>query len=454
MSALAERKQYNNERPYLQVVHPNDAQSELPDGEIIPSIAIVPPPEELPVDLSAYRDQKQKRQRKIQRKEALVSNAFDVDLYHENEVNLDNKAIYNDIVSYLGEFRFQLQKFDYELVYAPCKYSHDWKVLDPVTKEAMSDKATETVRQRRARWQSSEREEAELQALTLLDRRLKEVAEEDTGDKPGQSQNDRTVVWGSPPGDASDGYGNYGYLFVGKIHKNLDKTLRLHMTAVRVEVSPEDKNRMINQFNSSLSTILEQEIAHKTPEDFLRSPYLYNREIPMQLVDHVLKSTFLSKTDEKQQQIFKKVIEKSQWLIADVVQILKTGTLEERIRAFTKLEGYVLQLKKQYEQANDTETTVYENTKTRKKPRLQDLNNVVFLVPPIMSGSCPIMGSANMFNGGMSGLWGFIMPGSTYGERDQKCNECPLCHKKDIVAKIRKGRIYCPACNGSAEYAC
>jgi len=99
--------------------------------------------------------------------------------------------------------------------------------------------------------------------------------------------------------------------------------------------------------------------------------------------------------------------------------------LKERKVAFMKLEGHILMLKKQYETVLENENIVYEK---KKKTRLSDLDNIMYFVPPIMDSSCPIMGSVNMFNGGMSSLWGFLTSSSTdtdkYGSMKFKCQHC------------------------------
>lgn len=40
------------------------------------------------------------------------------------------------------------------------------------------------------------------------------------------------------------------------------------------------------------------------------------------------------------------------------------------------------------------------------------------------------------------------------GERTLKCEKCPICDAKDIVAKISGGKIICPVNGCTADYAC
>gem|GEM_PF-4150198 len=329
--------------------------------------------------------------KKIQRREALVSNAFNVDY----EKTVSDEVLYDDIVSYLGEFRFQLKKFDYRLFFGPSETNLTWRIRDTKEKESMTDKARETLRQKAARNELALREEAELRGLERLDERLLSAEEGDV------------IIWASPPGRKEDGYGNYGFIFKGLVQKSPDRTVHLAMTAIRVDVNDADrKGTMISKFNSALSTITNKETQYTTAENFLKEPDLIKGGVPQALIDSTLKRIFPSKVDELQQHIFQKVIADSQFLIEDVVQVLKNGTLEERIHAFTQLEGYVLELKEKYEntpapcQNSTNSRVVYE--KPQPYIRLQNLVNVVYVVPQITNSSCPIMNSGMSGNGGMT----------------------------------------------------
>ena len=72
-----------------------------------------------------------------------------------------------------------------------------------------------------------------------------------------------------------------------------------------------------------------------------------------------------------------------------------------------------------------------------------------------VGGSCGA--GVGFANAGFKSVFGYApgaMASSLNGERTLKCNECPLCKTKDIDAIIKNGKIHCPSCKGSANYAC
>ena len=152
------------------------------------------------------KEEDQGNKQPIRPRELVSSAGFSVE--YENKVF--DQELREDIVSYLGEYRFKLQKYNYQLVFSQSN-NEKWRLRDTHRFEAMGAKARRSIEERKLRKESVHREKAEAAGIEYLETQLITAKEGDS------------VVWASPPGDEKEGYGQYGFFYIGKVRKHEDK---------------------------------------------------------------------------------------------------------------------------------------------------------------------------------------------------------------------------------------
>lgn len=313
-----------------------------------------------------------------------------------------------DIISYLGEYRFALQKSDYVMVYS-CEGTGNAYVRDPQRGEPMSIKARRAIEERKLQDKVVNREQAELEGMLLLDEKLRHAK---TGD---------TIFWASPPGPQDDGYGDYGFIYTGKVEvDNEDPNRReLHMTAVRVE------NPSFDQFRTTLSLLIGRELDFKSAEDFLANPEVIDRDIPQVFIDKILELYCGINLDSNEKEKFKKVIQEIDPLINEVVAVIKNGKKDEKLKAFYTLENYSLKLKTSYQ--DDGKEKISYIDSPGDNLRISDLMPFYNYQPPVIKGSChdtSSIKSNNIFSNSLDKL-----TNSLFGD-NQEWFSCPKCNYK------------------------
>lgn len=288
--------------------------------------------------------------------------------------NAPDQALVNDVISYLGEYRFNLPKFSYTL-----KFS-DGKLRDPHRGDSMQDITQKAINKKNLEEKSCSRELAEKLGFVSLDTQLLLAKDNDA------------VVWASPPGPKEEGYGDYGFIFIGHVKADnaLEKTIQ--MTALRVE------HPTIGQFNKAMSLILEEKIENKTPEEFLRTPRVKKGKLQEEHADSILGMFFSFKPNPKEQARFKLIIQKMFPLISDFIQSAKNPwkVRSEKIKELYSLENYALKLKGEYEQLLISRENAVIDFKT--VPRLPDIVKAYGHEPPKAAGSCPATNNKNNKN--------------------------------------------------------
>lgn len=335
-------------------------------------------------------------------KERLGSQAFSLE--YESQA-LDNE-LRDDVVSYLGEYRFQLDKFRYRL-----NFSGDSKAImclrDNQRGEPMRTKILRAIAERERLSLPTEREEAELAGIEHLDDQLRFVQEE------------ATILWASPKGPKEQGYGDYGFLFLGQVKRTQELHADVSLVAIRVE------KPMLEEFNSVLSMLLERDIIFEKAEDFLQSPWVVSTQIPESIVDAVLEKVFPAQNGKTSEGQFEHILKELDPLISDFIRFTKHGSKEDKLRAFYTLENYALVLK------NARSLGSY------RQVRLDELMPYYSHKPPVASGSCGStqdMSSNNIlnkFNALYKALFGesewFKCPKCDYQADGPVGNECPNC---------------------------
>lgn len=299
-------------------------------------------------------------------------------------------AIQKDLESFLGEYVFKLTEYNYELAY------EDGMILDPITKETMIGKTLKAIRLREEEGKSTTREEAELGGFARLQHQLVEAKEGDV------------IVWLSPPGQLSEGYGEYGFVYLGEI-KNLD---RLSMTAIRVE------QPKLTDYSYFLSALEDTSFTHVIEENFIAWPLVISDRDIQQV--HSLISLFFTFKREGTNNAFSKAIEVLSPYINKYLEIVQTGgskAFEQEV--FNTLLNYSLDLKKRFAAGERNITSL---------PFYWAIERYGTHIP-ILSGSCGSIGSSNDIFNSLNSISRILNP-DTKIHWDYHDGNCVVCNKK------------------------
>lgn len=362
-------------------------------------------------------------------REVVGSKAFNLE--YEKDVRED--ALHDEIISYLGEYRFELQKFKYTLEFSR---GADGKLglRDDKKKELMRDKTKRAVEERALRGEPTHREEAEDAGVGVLDEEIDKL----------QDGERARIFWGSPSGPKAQGYGDYGFIFEGDVHKISKDFATVEMTAIRVEEDVKKKQRgeHSNPYKQALSLLAGQPIEGSNPEDLLRNPKMTKNVMNDELVDKIIGSAFAGRLGKGKYDVFQKVIAKMNPMISQLSRYIRFGSKEDRIKAFHALENYALDLKKRYETV-DGENIVYLSD----HKGFASIKDMMYVYgkqkPPEVAGSCGSNGevkSNNPFNK-------FENLKKTLGGKEEMF-ECPNC-KGEFKPPIGDA---CPKDRGGCGY--
>jgi len=362
--------------------------------------------------------------------------AFNMDFYHwEADPSPTNGQLKRDVVSYLCEYRLNVPKFDYKLALCRDKSQKgDITLRDEERGESLLRKAERAIIEKKKNNLSSSREEAEYIGLQTLS---KNISQAKSGD---------TVLWASPPGPKELGYGDYGFLFVGKVSKTNNGEADVSMSAIRIE------NPSMQQFNSVMSSLTGDKLNHNSPEQYLARPELVKQGLSQAEIDRALSRYFSFKTNPQHQQKLNSIITQMSPMIEDFIPIMRYGTKEEREKALHALENYALKLKSEPPKPLRGEKIIYQIPKIPH--RLGDIIEIFGrYAPPKAAGSCGLSGEtsrSNMpssFNG--NEVADLTYGSDRYGSRTFKC---PSCGQTNIrpQGELLKSCQFCD----SSEVAC
>lgn len=336
----------------------------------------------------------------LERQPIRHSDAFRI----EYNKNTPDQVVYDDVVSYLGEYRFSLPKYSYNL-----KFS-EGKLRDPNRNDSMEELSQRAIDIKMKEERSFVREKAELRGSQRLNEQLR------------YAKTGSTIIWASPPGPKDDGYGDYGFVYFGKVDCNNLEEKNIKMTAMRVE------NPSIVQFNRTIQIFGDEKANYNTAEEFLANPYVFHQDLKEGYADAILEKVFSFKPNENEQETFRQIIKKMFPLIWDFIE-------SRSLRGLYSLENYALELKKDYERF-EREGNV-EITDFSLPKGIRDIIGSYDHEPPRVAGSCGSTGnnsikSSNIFNS-LSSLnslseseW-FTCPKCNYKADGPIGNECPGC---------------------------
>lgn len=345
-------------------------------------------------------------------------------------------ALRKDIESYLGEYRFQVQKYKYDLLFG---FSNgEQHLLDIDDNVPLLSKAARAIKRRREEGKNTFREEAELQGLKTLE---SQIQNSDIGDE---------IIWISPPGAKSDGYGNYGFIYLGKVDQvdDLGSEKHLSMSALRVG-SP-----TLQQFNSALTILTGRDVAFGKAEEFLASPVVVSKfwERP----DSILSYIFNLQPDNNNDTLFKKIIPFLSPYIQEFINYVKQGVPKAILfQAFQAIELLTLDLIKEYSNTNSPQVYFIDGN----APLTFAMTHYQGQTPPQVAGSCGSTGnssngltSSNIFNkySSLDKLFStnkddkepFVCPKCGFKTTESVGNQCPSCRITKEEA-VEQGYVTC-----------
>lgn len=327
------------------------------------------------------------------------------------KVNTD--ALKKDIESYLGEYRFKLQEYQYELLYGTT-YGGELRLLGIDDNEPMTDKAQRAITRRIKENKNTDREEAEFRGLLNLEQQLAMATINDI------------LVWMSPPGLKSEGYGDYGFVFIGKIDKVYPYGEKhLAMSAIRVE-SP-----ALKQFNAAYALFTGKNTAFSKAEKFLASPEIIS-DSPINY-KKILSYIFNFQPDNKNSCLFQKIIPLLNPYILEFIEFVRQGQPKKILfQAFQTIELLALDLIKEYSLEKNPQLYFID----RDFPLTYAMIRYQNQTPPPIGGSCGNTDTTNIFNkySTLSDLFSeddkepFICPKCGYETTKPVGSQCPNCH--------------------------
>lgn len=338
--------------------------------------------------------------------ERIGSDAFRV----EYKNNIPEQVVYDDVVSYLGEYRFSLPKYTYSLKFK------DGKLRDPNRNDSMEELSQRAIDLKKKEWKPSVREQAELRGFQSLNDQLK------------YAKTGSTIIWASPPGPKEDGYGDYGFVYFGKVENTNSEDKSIKMTALRVE------KPSIAQFSKAIQMFGDEKANNRSAEEFLANPQVFAEDIKEGYAEAILGRVFDFKPNEKEQEKFNQIIKKMFPLIWDFVKSSRS------LRGLYSLENYAIELKKDYERFEMEGAIEVVDFSVPKA--IRDIIGNYGHEPPKMAGSC---GSTNNNRTRTSNIFNALSSLNSLSE--EEWFTCPKCGFKADGPVGNK----CPGCGLTKE---
>lgn len=346
--------------------------------------------------------------------ENLGSAAFRI----EQGQKLTQEEARDNLLSYLGEYRFKLPTYNYKLYFS--KKDKKFHLRDRHKFEPMVVKAKRAVDNRVFQGLPRERELAEKEGFEKLDEMLSFAGE------------DCSIFWASPPGPKEQGYGDYGFIFIGKVKRITEEEKEIDMTAIRVEAP------QIKQFNKALSDVSGVDFEYTKSEDFLSNPLVLRRaenRISAALANFVIKENSL-------------VYEKFKNNIARIKPLIDRFVLaesaEEKLILFNTIENFIVELEREGAIFSPGKNLLAEGGEINIEALAARYGDKK---APAVQGSCgsTVSESSNIFNS--TGLISSLLKGEN---GLMKCVTCPFCNET-VDAELTESKIICPNCKESAN---
>ena len=329
------------------------------------------------------------------------------------------KMIVDNLMGYVGEYRLG-EKFD--------EYFYEVRE-DPDTQESyfasgnnepIKKTYKKAIFEREKEGLSAYREKAEQEGFENLEKNLTNAP-------------DRTMaVWVSPPGDKKDGYGDYSFTFIAQVVDKIDGR-KIRMIPYRNEFSETDHNNY-------LSRLTGKEIRHQNDIDFLNSPQIVTAEGlygPEDILEFIGEQEEFA--DSWREEFYLKAMPIIRWYI----NLVKENSSDEKLReALRALENFAIAFRDNRDVTLSDKVTS-DNYDTYMGNAQGFVESWGKNLPPIARGSCGAAGDKTPTPMEMQ---------EQFGKKERMlCCTCPFC-KKEVEAKIAKGKIECPNCKKSAKW--
>lgn len=352
--------------------------------------------------------------------------SFDRRNYHSpvlegnsSELQARENLIIDNLVRYVGEYRLG-EKFDeyfYEVKNDP---DSNESYFASGNNEPIKNTYKKAIQKREEEGLDASREAAEQEGFEALEKAL------------AVSPDGTMAVWVSPPGEKKDGYGDYSFTFIAQAVDKIDGR-KIRMIPYRNEFSEKEHNNY-------LSRLTGQEVAHEKDTDFLSSPHLVRAD-GLYTPEDVLE--FIGEQEKFEASWREEFYQKAMPIIRWYITLVKENASDERLNeALHALENFAIAFR--------------DNRDVALSDKLSSNNYDTYLgsaqgfveawgktPPPLARGSCGATGDKTPTPMEMQ---------EEFGKKERiLCCTCPFC-KKEVEAKIAKGRIECPECRKSAKW--
>src|SRR5579872_3351534 len=230
-----------------------------------------------------------------------------------------DEELVDDMLGYLGEYRFEVEKYDYKLKFSADE-SGKFHLRDMHSGESMVTKAEWAIADRKLSARPIHREVAERDALIKLDDMLRFSK---TGD---------SIIWASPAGTKEEGYGDYGFIFVGEVSQK-GSGKEINMRAIRLEKAK------IGQYKEAMRDILGEDLGFEEPDDFLSSPQIV-RDLDKEQIEKRIARRFNLKSDNQNANLLNRAKDKLSALTVKFADIFRYATEDEKRKALYTLENF------------------------------------------------------------------------------------------------------------------
>lgn len=346
-----------------------------------------------------------------------------------------DESLRTDIISYLGEYRFRIPRFEYNLFLV---HGEKGSFISDSQGNSMEEAADRAIAERKMRGDPVHRELNERQGLVSLTEQLWGVQENDG------------IAWGSPPGPSAEGYGKYGFVYSGKAGKEVSITTKtgqkivateLKLNAIRVE------EPTIDGYNKAFSRITGKNVSYSDADEYLSSPFVDSFSMSESVIDNILGDEFSFIPNEEEQARFDASIKLMDPSIDRLVfDIQNNAPKNRKIKNFYALENLAIALK-------EGNVRIEEGIGYGLGTEIDTLiDNFGRFKPPVAAGSCGSTGSliSNRLFGSLSIIRGFFdssddafeCPRCSFTTTSPVGDQCPSC-KLTKEAFIEEGGIAC-----------
>ena len=251
--------------------------------------------------------------------ERVTSNAFPIEYCRDLSYN----ALFSRVVTYLGEYRLEVKKQPYTLLFS--REQDGLHIRDIDEGDAMVEIAKRAIIPGQPKYY---RRIAEYMALEKEDEL---VAMAEDGD---------IVVQASPPQNNIPNEESYGFFFIGSVEIIHAEKKLIHKNALRIN------NPTLNQLNTALSRITGKNVSFITQEQFIATPFFLGKNTTEDIIQDVLSEECGFNGSYADNVLFIRIIKDMAPHILHFISMVLGGKPDTEVYAILGyLENYALSLK-------------------------------------------------------------------------------------------------------------